>query len=194
MKKLLFLAIVTTWLVACNIVHKPDINGSDHQPMMHGWTHEQAGEYWLQSVLDKDLANEHPMTAEQLSTLDDENIQVHLPLAPEGTNPKPRTDVSYRQQDTDGFVTFSTHGGTLMANVLLKEPMYFDMDSTLTCYVQQRGRGIYTLYYITDRGTKIYPNGRKRALAAVIAVFPGGDSIRVNRGNTMGPDYYISDN
>lgn len=80
MKKLLFLAIVTTWLVACTLVHKPDINGSDHQPMMHGWSHEQAGEYWLQSVLDKDLANEHPMTAEQLSTLDDENIQVHLPL------------------------------------------------------------------------------------------------------------------
>ncbi len=176
-------------LTGCNIVHKPDINGSEHQPLLHGWTFEQAGEFWLQSALDDDLNSESPMTAEQLARLDDENIRVNLPLAPESTNPQPRQKTIYRQQDTGGFLTFHSHGDTLMADVLLKEMMYFDQDTTLTCYVQQRGRGIYTLYYIANRGTRAYPDGHKRAVAAVIAVHPGSDSLTICRGNQIGPAY-----
>lgn len=186
----LAVALSAFGLTGCNVIHKPDINGSEHQPLMHGWTYEQAGEYWLQSALDDDLNSEHPMTAEKLAKFDDENIRVNLPLAPEGTNPQPRYEVIYRQQDTGGFLTFHTYGDTLMADVLLKEMMYFDQDTTLACYVQQRGRGIYTLYYIADRGTKAYPDGHKRAVAAVIAVHPGADSLTICRGNMLGPDYF----
>lgn len=42
--------LLITILTGCNIIHKPDINGSDRQPIMHGWTREQAGEYWLQAT------------------------------------------------------------------------------------------------------------------------------------------------
>ena len=172
-------ALTAFGLTGCNIVHKPDINGSEHQPLLHGWTFEQAGEFWLQSALDDDLNSESPMTAEQLARLDDENIRVNLPLAPEGTNPQPRQKTIYRQQDTGGFLTFHSHGDTLMADVLLKEMMYFDQDTTLTCYVQQRGRGIYTLYYITNYGTNAYPQGTFTSIAAVIAVHPGSDSLTI---------------
>lgn len=79
---LAMLAVFTS----CNIIHKPDINGSKRQPIMHGWTLQQAGEYWLQSDLDVERSQAiHSggewMTAEQLASLDDENVKVNLPLA-----------------------------------------------------------------------------------------------------------------
>lgn len=210
-------------LTACNLFHrpdKPDINGWETgQPIMDGWTYEQAGEYWLQSALDEERGNfirgeRQWMTPEKLADYDDVNIQVHLPLAPEGTNPQPLNDVTYRQAESDGFITFhlkteaelradSVLTGALRssnlalekaltigtAEVWLKEMMYFDLDTTLACYVQQRGRGIYTLYYVADRGTHSYPLGHLQSLAAVIAVHPGADSITICRGNFLGPSY-----
>ena len=213
------MAVAALGLAGCNIVHKPDINGSDHQPMMHGWTYEQAGEYWLQAALDEERGNVsfegRPwMTPEALASIDDENIQVDLPLAPKGTNPQPRNGTTYRQAENDGFVTFHLMGQTQLAadtmlagtlkyekltlgqmmtigkaDVRLQEPMYDSQDTTLTCYVQQRGRGIYTLYYITNYGTNAYPQGTFTSIAAVIAVHPGSDSLTICRGNTIGPAY-----
>jgi len=215
----LFATSAVLLFTACNVVHKPDINGSEHQPLMHGWTYEQAGEYWLQSTLDRERGealNEGKswMTPEQLASIDDENIQVRLPLAPEGTNPLPRNGITYRQAESDGFIKFQLMsevelqadtilGATLRAeeytasqlmtvgkaDVWLKELMYFDTDTTTTCYVQKRGRGIYTLYYIMDRGTRSFPDGRIVSLAAVIAVHPGADSLTICRGNALEPAY-----
>ena len=212
--------LLITILTGCNIIHKPDINGSDRQPIMHGWTREQAGEYWLQSDLDSERSSATRnggewMSAEQLAGLDDENVQVKLPLAPEGTNPLPRNGIAYRQADTDGFITFSFDEKELVADTILsavlnadslttkqlmtvgkaqvslKEPLYFTNDTVFNCYVQQRGRGIYTLYYVTDRGTRHYPHGRLQSLAAVISVYDGADSLVICRGNRRGAAYKI---
>lgn len=222
MSKTSFLSIIAvlTLLASCNVIHKPDINGSDRQPIMHGWTREQAGEYWLQSDLDSERSSATRnggewMSAEQLASLDDENVQVKLPLAPEGTNPLPRNGIAYRQADTDGFITFSFDEKELVADTILsaalnadslttkqlmtvgkaqvslKEPLYFTNDTVFNCYVQQRGRGIYTLYYVTDRGTRHYPHGRLQSLAAVISVYDGADSLAICRGNRLGAAYKI---
>ena len=217
-------AIVTIMvLTGCNIWHKPDINGSKRQPIMHGWTLQQAGEYWLQSDLDVERSQAiHSggewMTAEQLASLDDENVKVNLPLAPEGANPLPRNGIEYRQADTEGFITFNFNEKELAADTILseylaadsltikqlmtvgkaqvnlKEPLYFINDTTLNCYVQQRGRGIYTLYYVTDRGTRHYPHGRLRSIAAVISVYEGADSLVICRGNMLGAAYKAKKN
>ncbi len=216
---LAMLAVFTS----CNIIHKPDINGSKRQPIMHGWTLQQAGEYWLQSDLDVERSQAiHSggewMTAEQLASLDDENVKVNLPLAPEGTNPLPRNGIEYRQADTEGFITFNFNEKELAADTILseylaadsltikqlmtigkaqidlKEPLYFINDTTLNCYVQQRGRGIYTLYYVTDRVTRHYPHGRLRSLAAVISVYEGADSLVICRGNMLGAAYKAKKN
>ena len=80
------------------------------------------------------------------------------------------------------------------AQVNLKEPLYFINDTTLNCYVQQRGRGIYTLYYVTDRGTRHYPHGRLRSIAAVISVYEGADSLVICRGNMLGAAYRAKKN
>lgn len=217
-------ALSAPWLTGCNVVHKPDINGSETQPIMHGWTHEQAGEYWLQSELHSELCNVISgegkwKTAEQLAEFRMENICVLLPLAPKGTNPEPRPGKTYRQPEYDSYVRFTPMGAAELqadtilmpalqaagtspkqlltagrAEVWLKEPAYFNEDSVaVSCYYQQRGRGIYTLYRIANRGTYSYPKGEVQTMAAVIAVYPGGDSLSVNRGNMMGPNYYLSD-
>lgn len=222
MSKTRYLSIfaVLVLFASCNVIHKPDINGSDRQPIMHGWTREQAGEYWLQSDLDSERSSATRnggewMSAEQLASLDDENVQVKLPLAPEGTNPQPRNGIAYRQADTDGFITFSFDEKELVADTILsaalnadslttkqlmtvgkaqvslKEPLYFTNDTVFNCYVQQRGRGIYTLYYVTDRGTRHYPHGRLQSLAAVISVYEGADSLVICRGNRLGAAYKI---
>lgn len=222
MSKTRYLSIfaVLVLFASCNVIHKPDINGSDRQPIMHGWTREQAGEYWLQSDLDSERSSATRnggewMSAEQLASLDDENVQVKLPLAPEGTNPQPRNGIAYRQTDTDGFITFSFDEKELVADTILsaalnadslttkqlmtvgkaqvslKEPLYFTNDTVFNCYVQQRGRGIYTLYYVTDRGTRHYPHGRLQSLAAVISVYEGADSLVICRGNRLGAAYKI---
>ena len=206
-------------VIACNRPLKPEINGSDHQPILDGWTYEEAGEYWLTDALDLErggVAQEGAswMTAEQLANLEDENIQVHLPLAPEGSNPQPLDGATYSEAEEGGFVTFhlmddsvleadSLLNGALKeleltakdmmtigrADVNLREVAYAYLDTTLTCYVQQRGRGIYTLYYIADLHTYTYPYGRIQSLAAVMAVHPGADSITICRGNILGPNY-----
>ena len=49
MKKMLLLTAVVL-LTSCHM-GRPDINGSKHQPIMHGWTYEQAGEFWLAADL-----------------------------------------------------------------------------------------------------------------------------------------------
>ena len=222
MSKTNYISIITViaLFASCNVIHKPDINGSDRQPIMHGWTFEQAGEYWLRSDLDSERSSATRsggewMSAEQLASLDDENVQVKLPLAPEGTNPLPRNGITYRQADTDGFITFNLDEKELVADtilsavlsadsltvqqlmtvgkaqVCLKEPLYFSNDTIMNCYVQQRGRGIYTLYYITDRGTRHYPHGRLQSFAAVVSVYANADSLVICRGNNLGPAYKI---
>ncbi|MBR1593338.1 MAG: hypothetical protein IJ659_01005 [Alloprevotella sp.] len=204
-------------LAACH-VGRPDTNGSTHQPVEHGWTFEQAGEFWLRSALDTERNavvqdGADWMTAEQLAALDDEHIQVKLPLAPEGTDPMPRDGISYRQASTGGTITFhldsrrlsadTLHAAALRAaactaerlgtvgtaDVWLKEPLYFPQDTVQTCYVQRRGRGIYTLYYIADPGTRAYPHGRMQSVGAVVSVPAGADSLTVCRGNMLGGNY-----
>ncbi|MBQ8656994.1 MAG: hypothetical protein IJ527_08100 [Prevotella sp.] len=216
MKKMLLLTAVVL-LTSCHM-GRPDINGSKHQPIMHGWTYEQAGEFWLAADLDDERGDATHnggawMTAEQLATFKDENVQVNLPLAPDDTNPQPLDGVTYRQADTEGFITFRFNADTLAADTVLtaalaadsvtmkqtmtigqadacfKEPMYFPQDTIYNCYVQQRGRGIYTLYYITDRGTRNFPDGRLQTMAAVISVYPGADSLVICRGNMLGGAY-----
>ena len=159
--------LLITILTGCNIIHKPDINGSDRQPIMHGWTFEQAGEFWLQSDLDGErieaTSNGKPwMTAEELASFDDEHVQVKLPIAPEGTNPLPRNGIAYSQEGTGGFIKFNINPEAIAkdtilraaltdakltaeqlmtvgyADIHLQEPLYFNEDSTFCCYVQQR--------------------------------------------------------
>ena len=217
----LLVAIVTgVMLTGCRNTVKPEINGSEHQPIMDGWTYEMAGEYWLQSALEGERSNVTAegkawMTPEQLASIDDENIQVRLPLSPEGTDPLPHNDRTYREAENGGFITFHLMSEEQLAadsalqallrseqlttrqtmtvgtaELQLKETMYELMD-TMTCYVQQRGRGIYTLYTIRDQGTTVCPDGYPMPLAAIIAVHPGADSLTICRGNDLGPNYIV---
>ena len=87
-------------LTACNW-GRPNINGwKSGQPIMDGWTHEMAGEYWLPSV----MADQQPQTAEEVANLQKVNVQVNLPVHEE--NPMPHDGITYRQASTGGFITF----------------------------------------------------------------------------------------
>lgn len=124
-------------LTACNW-GRSNINGwKSGQPIMDGWTHEMAGEYWLPSV----MADQQPQTAEEVANLQKVNVQVNLPVHEE--NPMPHDGITYRQASTGGFITFHltpVEGDTLCpvgtADLHLKEPMYFDRDSLKTVRVK----------------------------------------------------------
>lgn len=183
----------TLLLTACNW-GRPNINGwKSGQPIMDGWTHEMAGEYWLPSV----MADQQPQTAEEVANLQKVNVQVNLPVHEE--NPMPHDGITYRQASTGGFITFHltpVEGDTLCpvgtADLHLKEPMYFDRDSLKTVRVKSHGKGIFSTYSIKQQPLRGQPKRYAEELewnAAIISVYPGGDSLLICRGNTLGEAY-----
>ena len=180
-------------LTSCNW-GRPNINGwKSGQPIMDGWTYEMAGEYWLPSV----MADQQPQTAEEVANLQKVNVRVNLPVHEE--NPMPHDGITYRQASTGGFITFHltpVEGDTLcpigMADLHLKEPMYFDRDSLKTVRVKSHGKGIFSTYSIKQQPLRGQPKQHVEALewnAAIISVYPGGDSLLICRGNTLGEAY-----
>lgn len=200
-KTLAALGIAVLVLTACNL-GRPNINGGKTgQPIMDGWTYEQAGEYWLPSV----FSEKNPQTPEEVATLNKVNVQVNLPVH-EG-NPMPRDGVTYRQASSDGFITFHlsqpTHKadddtidtaiiGT--ADMFLRERMYFEQDSLTNARVKSWGKGIFTLYTVNKRIAKKAgaTSDGMEFLPAIISVYPGGDSLLICRGNFT-DDAYIAD-
>lgn len=200
-KTLAALGIAVLVLTACNL-GRPNINGGKTgQPIMDGWTYEQAGEYWLPSV----FSEKNPQTPEEVATLNKVNVQVNLPVH-EG-NPMHRDGVTYRQASSDGFITFHlsqpTHKadddtidtaiiGT--ADMFLRERMYFEQDSLTNARVKSWGKGIFTLYTVNKRIAKKAgaTSDGMEFLPAIISVYPGGDSLLICRGNFT-DDAYIAD-
>ena len=195
--KLKTMAAMTTTallLMACNF-GRPFINGEKTgQPIMDGWTHEMAGEYWLPLV----IGELNPQTPEDFATLNKVNVQVKLPVH-EG-NPMPKSGVVYRQASTNGVITFDlteVEGDTLhpvgTAKMWLREEGYFESD-TSRVRVLSRGKGIFTVYHIErqrQRGEPVHYNEYVEIDPAIISVYPGGDSLLICRGNRMGDAYVV---
>ena len=200
-KTLAALGIAVLVLTACNL-GRPNINGGKTgQPIMDGWTYEQAGEYWLPSV----FSEKNPQTPEEVATLNKVNVQVNLPVH-EG-NPMPRDGVTYRQASSDGFITFHLSQPTHKADddtidtaiidtadMFLRERMYFEQDSLTNARVKSWGKGIFTLYTVNKRIAKKAgaTSDGMEFLPAIISVYPGGDSLLICRGNFT-DDAYIAD-
>lgn len=186
----------TLLLTACNL-GRPNINGGKTgQPIMDGWTFEMAGEFWLPSV----LHDEKPQTPEEVAHLNKVNVQVNLPV--HESNPMPLDGVTYRQASTGGFITFHltpVEGDTLhpigTAEMQLRERMYWEQDTLTDIRVQSRGKGIFTLYHIERQRKRGEPNQYNQYPqwnAAIISVYPGGDSLLICRGNWVG-DAYVAE-
>ena len=188
-----------TLMAGCIPGNPHRINGKNTgQPIMDGWTRQQAGEFWLAATLTdnwSDVINAKRgwMTAEELASLSNVNVKVTLPVHPE--NPMPKMGVTYRQKSTGGYITFRDSvivGDTLhtigVADYQLCEPLYFSFNEKgATSMVQNRGKGIFTLYHMNrvrnrEDGTARY---EPQWDAAVISVFPGADSLLICRGNTI---------
>ena len=180
-------------LTSCGL-GRPHINGGD-QPIMDGWTLEQASEFWLASVLTDDWIAVHNgegrwMTADEIAKLSKGHVGVDLTTY--DTNPVPLMNRTYRQASTGGYITFRDTllaGDTLhtfaVAEYAFREPMYFQTDSlSTTALVQKRGKGILTLY--AKRTVRNRETGESYDIpewkSAVISVYPGGDSLLVSRG------------
>ncbi len=187
------LLLASLLLSSCNF-GRPHINGGD-QPIMDGWTLEQASEFWLASVLTDDWVAVHNgegrwMTADEIAKLSKGHVGVDLPTY--DSNPMPLMNRTYRQASTGGHITFRDTllaGDTLhtiaVAEYEFREPMYFQTDSlSTTALVQKRGKGILTLY--AKRTVRNRETGESYDIpewkSAVISVYPGGDSLLVSRG------------
>ena len=197
MRTMAAMALSALLWTACNFGH-PNINGEKTgQPIMDGWVMEQAGEYWLPSV----MKEENPQTAEEVANLTKVNVRVKLPVHEE--SPMPRDGVTYQQASTGGFITFHlmpVEEDTLLpvgtAEMQLKEEMYFEHPDTAKVWLKSWGKGILTPYHIMKQGQR---KGNDEPLkewiewdAAIISVFPGGDSLLICRGNTIG-DAYVAE-
>lgn len=183
-------------LTACNL-GRPNINGEKTgQPIMDGWLMEQAGEYWLPSV----LREENPQTPEEVANLTKVNVRVTLPVH-EG-NPMPKDGVTYRQASSGGFITFHltpVEGDTLnpigTADMQLKEERYFEHTDTAHVRLKSWGKGIFTSYHIMREPRKNEPSQYNEWVewnAAILSVYPGGDSLLICRGNTI-EDAYVAE-
>lgn len=199
-----FVVFLALLLASCNF-GRPRINGGkDGQPIMDGWTYEEAAEYWLGSV----LSGTRTILPDSLARLSKGHVHLSLPV--HESNPEPRFGVAYRQPKTGGCITFVdsafqevTHNGdTLNAigTVLfsMADAMYRSMNNTRddgkgsTVYVENRGKGLFTWYgmdRVRDRKSETKESGpvwhERRAphwYGVVISVFPGGDSLLVSRG------------
>ena len=70
--------------------------------------------------------------------------------------------------------------------------MYFDRDSLKTVRVKSHGKGIFSTYSIKQQPLRGQPKRYAEELewnAAIISVYPGGDSLLICRGNTLGEAY-----
>lgn len=197
LKTMTVTVVATLLLTACNW-GRPNINGWDSgQPIMDGWLFEQAGEHWLPSV----LKEENPQSPEEVANLTKVNVQVKLPVH-EG-NPMPHDGVTYRQASTGGFITFhltSVEGDTLQpigtADMQLKEKNYFEHPDTAHVRLKSWGKGIFTSYHIKKqmrkKGDGEQPVEWVEWDAAIISVYPGGDSLLICRGNAV-QDAYVAE-
>lgn len=195
MKAIATMAAMATLLVACNF-GRPIINGEKTgQPIMDGWTRQMAGEYWLPSV----LADKVPKTPEEVANLNEVNVQVKLPV--HENNPMPKDGVTYRQASTGGYITIhltTVEGDTLnpagTAEMHLKESGYFDVDTIKDVRLLSYGKGIFTTYHIQrqrQRGEPERYNEWVECYPAILSVYPGGDSLVICRGNTIGDAYVV---
>ena len=190
---------LATWVVsvflltACNL-GRPNINGGKTgQPIMDGWTHEQAGEYWLPSV----ISELSPETPEEWASLSKVNVQVNLPV--QDGAPMPKDGVTYRQASSGGYIVFHlspVEGDTLnpvgTAELFLKEWGYFDHKTTETVRVKNPGKGIFSTYHIRRermRGEEERYKEWMEWYPAIISVYPGGDSLLICRGNRVEEAY-----
>ena len=190
-------------LTACGF-GRPQINGGDSdQPIMDGWTYEEAAEYWLGSVLDDEhtlAANGKAqwLTPDSLARLTKGHVNLSLPV--HDSQPLPRWGVTYRQARTGGYITFrdsaSTHplvSGDILQSVGMIS--YHFQDNQLpqvtdsTAYMQSRGKGLFTAFWLSKVRTRqkdgswiIEPNEGAKWCPFVISVYPGGDSLLVSRG------------
>lgn len=190
-------------LTACSL--RPRINGGDTgQPILDGWTRQEAAEYWLASMLTDEYIGVFNgtgqwLTPDSLAHLTQGHVQVELPVH-EG-NPEPRWNVTYRQPETGGFITFrdsaavlpSVTGDTVRADGLVSyhfvDGMYPDSGDSIV-YVQNRGKGIFTVFYMrrvrkrnrADDSWSWAPHGDPNWYPLLVSVYPGGDSLLVSRG------------
>ena len=124
-----------------------------------------------------------------------------MELPTHDSNPLPYMNRTYRQSSTGGYITFRDtviSGDTLhtiaVADYDFREPMYFPFDSiAATALVQQRGKGILTLYKlrpVRNRDTNTMGEIPEWQ-SAVISVFPGADSLLISRGRYAGEAYVL---
>lgn len=204
MNKLVLTIIATGLLMtACN-AGRPNINGGDSdQPIMDGWTFEQASEFWLASVLTDErtavLNGEGEwLTPDSLAHLTKGHVRVKLPI--HDGDPTPHWGVTYRQPQTGGFITFrdsaATHltvsGDTLQSIGLAHYHFCDNMlpeSADTTVFVQSRGKGLFTGFLMNrvrkhhDDGTWTWQkNGNPEWFPFIVSIYPGGDSLLVSRG------------
>ena len=209
--------LLSVVLTSCNF-GRPRINGGNSdQPIMDGWVREQAAEFWLRSMLsEKDV---RALKTDSIAHLTKGHVHVNLPV--HDSNPQPRFDVVYRQPNTGGYITFrdttyqeiSQYDDTLQA-MGLAHFQFIDewYDKTVdvngetestTAYVESRGKGIYTIFYmerIHDRKnqkegeeTKWLERRAPHWYPAVVSVYPGGDSLLVSRGLNPVETFVVSE-
>ncbi len=179
-----------------------NINGGDtDQPIMDGWTFERAAEFYLAEQLDYDYSHvvrgeSGWLTPDSLARLTNGHVQVKIPVQQQDT--KPRFEVTYRQPETGGTISFrdspsrqpTRYGDTLQAigeaTFQFKDALYDYQTESFTAYVQSRGKGIYTLFRMEgsrDPDTKEWRDHSNPAwYPAIISVYPQGDSLVISRG------------
>ena len=175
--------------------------GNSDQPIMDGWTFEEAAEFYLAHELDYDYSHvvrgeSNWLTPDTLARLTHGHVQVRIPIQQQDT--KPRFDVTYRQPETGGTITFNgapseqptRYGDTLPAigeaTCYFNDDMYDYQIEPYTAYVQNRGKGLYTLYRMEgsrDPETKEWRDHCNPAwYPVIISVYPNGDSLVISRG------------
>ena len=196
-------ALVALLLTACSF-GRPRINGGDtDQPILDGWTYQQAAEYWLALLLDGEyssVANGKAawLAPDSLARLTKGHVHLSLPV--HDGDPEPLWGATYHQVRTGGFMTFrdsaTTHplasGDTLRSVGMVR---YHFQDSLLpeaadtTVFMQSRGKGLFTGFLVSrvrtrqkDGSWKSESNGSPRWCPFVVSVYPGGDSLLVSRG------------
>jgi len=207
MKKRSFsLAVLTSILLTACSFGRSNINGGDNdQPIMDGWTYEQAAEYWLGSLLEEEwytVANGRGtwLSPDSLARLSKGHVNVELPVF--DSHPMPHWDTTYHQTSTGGFITFkdsatshpTANDDTIksigIAHYHFKDNMLPESADT-TVFIQSRGKGIFLGFLMSrvrskrDDGTwTTEPYGMPKICPFIISVYPGGDSLLVSRGRT----------
>ena len=179
-----------------------NINGGDtDQPIIDGWTFEMAAEFYLANQLDNEYSRvvrgeSDGLTPDSLARLTKGHVRVKIPVQQQDA--KPRFEVTYRQPETGGTISFrdspsrqpTRYGDTLQAigeaTFQFKDALYDYQTESFTAYVQSRGKGIYTLFRMEgsrDPDTKEWRDHSNPAwYPVIISVYPQGDSLVISRG------------